>query len=503
MNSLHALDDVVIVAYFAIMIGIGFWSMRRTKNREDYLVAGRRLGFPMFFGCMAALAVGGAVTVGGTGKGYGDGLAGIWVGGSLGMGLIALGMLISSKLNRLRALSVNEVIERNDGPLARVFGATLTIIYTISLTVVQIVSMGAIVSGLFNLSNTVSMVLAGCVVVFYTFLGGMWSVTMTDIVQFVVETLGIVILVPIFVLSSPRIGGLSGLLDKVPSTHWDMGAYGFSGTLYWILLYVPGLVIGQDIWQRVFTAHDERIAKRGTILAGFYSILYSLCAVFLDIAVLAAGIKLDDPSLAFEAGVSAFLPTGVAGLLLAAALAACTSVSSGTILACSTTVYNDVYLRFVRGVKSFDGGAHEVAHDAEGNVTASPDVWINRGIALRIGVLTIVLAVAISDIFKALDLAYGYLSGCVFVPVFFSFVLKRISPRAGLVSLGLFALTVAGTMAYGESTGQADFAISGNWPITFGIVVGLISYLLVTALDHHKGVPAIEIDESEAAALDA
>ncbi|WP_211260103.1 hypothetical protein [Actinomyces radicidentis] len=128
MNSLHALDYVVIVAYFAIMIGIGFWSVRRTKNREDYLVAGRRLRFPMFFGCMAALAVGGAVTVGGTGKGYGEGLAGIWVGGSLGMGLIALGMLISSKLNRLRALSVNEVIERNYGPVARVFGATLTII---------------------------------------------------------------------------------------------------------------------------------------------------------------------------------------------------------------------------------------------------------------------------------------------------------------------------------------------------------------------------------------
>lgn len=247
MNSLHALDYVVIVAYFAIMIGIGFWSVRRTKNLEDYLVAGRRLRFPMFFGCMAALAVDGAVTVGGTDKGYGEGIAGIWVGGSLGMGLIALGMLISSKLNRLRALSVNEVIERNYGPIARVFGATLTIIYTISLTVVQIVSMGAIVSGLFNLSNTVSMVLAGCVVVFYTFLGGMWSVTMTDIVQFVVKTLGIVILVLIFVLSSPRIGGLSGLLDKVPSTHWDMGAYGFSGALYSILLYVPGLVIGQDI----------------------------------------------------------------------------------------------------------------------------------------------------------------------------------------------------------------------------------------------------------------
>lgn len=495
MQTLHPLDLVVILAYFLAMIGIGMWSMRRTKSREDYLVAGRRLGFPVFFGCIAALAVGGAVTVGGTGKGYGSGVAGIWVGGSLGMGLIALGMLISSKLNRLRALSINEVVERNYGPAARVFGAVLTIIYTIALTVVQVVSMGAIVAGLFRVPTTAAMILSGLVVVFYTFLGGMWSVTMTDIVQFVIKTLGVVILVPFFVLASPRIGGLSGFLDKVPDSHWDLGAYGWSGTLYWILLYVPGLVIGQDIWQRVFTARNERIARTGTILAGVYSILYALCAVLLGMAVLAAGIEVEDPSLAFEAGVSAFLPAGVAGLLLAAALAACMSVASGTILACSTVVYNDLYLRFVRGQKSSESASATGGVGEQGRVATSRDVWINRAIALSIGLLTVLLAVIISDIFKALDLAYGFLSGCVFIPVFFSFVLRRISPRAGLVSLALSALTVAGTMVYGEATGAVDFAIGGNWPITFGIVVGLVSYLAVTAMDGRRIVPNIEIDD--------
>lgn len=62
MQTLHPLDFAVIAAYFLAMIGIGLWSMRRTKSREDYLVAGRRLGFPVLFGCIAALAVGGAVT---------------------------------------------------------------------------------------------------------------------------------------------------------------------------------------------------------------------------------------------------------------------------------------------------------------------------------------------------------------------------------------------------------------------------------------------------------
>ncbi|WP_409485451.1 sodium:solute symporter family transporter [Arsenicicoccus dermatophilus] len=499
--SLPALDNAVIAAYFLVMIGIGVWSMRMANTREDYLVAGRRLSFPMFFACMAAMAVGGAVTVGGTGKGYKDGIAGMWVGGSLGMGLILLGMLISSKLNRLRALSINEVIERNYGPTARVFGAVLTIIYTVALSVVQVVAMGSILAGVLGIDTRLAMVCAGLVVVFYTFLGGMWSVTMTDIVQFVIKTLGIMLIAPFFVLSDSRVGGLGGLIDKVPASHWDLGSYGFTGTLYWILLYVPGLVIGQDIWQRVFTARNERIARTGTLAAGIYSILYSFAAVLLGMAVLAAGIKVSKPGLVFETGVVSFLPTGIAGLLLAAAMAAAMSVASGTILAASTVVYNDLFLRFVRGQKHAE--VEEATVDAQGRTHAAHDVWINRAIALGIGVVIIALAVVIEDIFKALDLSYGFLSGCVFIPVFAAFVLKRVSPRAGLVSLALSFLAVSATMIYGATSGDPDFSIGGNYPIMMGMAVGLVSYVVVHHLDHDKIVPNVDPDLADVEELPA
>lgn len=489
MKALHVLDYVVIGLYFVSLIGIGLWSVHKAKNRDDYLVAGRRLGFPLFFGCMSAMAVGGAVTVGGTGKGYSDGIAGMWVGGSLGMGLILLGMLVSSRLSRLRALSINEVIERNYGAGARIFGTVLTIIYTVALTVVQVVSMGAITAGVFGISLHWAMLLSGLVVVFYTFLGGMWSVTMTDIVQFVIKTLGVVILVPIVVLSNPTIGGLSGFIAKVPESHWDVGAYGVSGTLYWILLYVPGLVIGQDIWQRIFTARTPRTARAGTLSAGVYAVVYSLAAVMLGMSVRAAGIELDDPSMAFEAGVSAFLPQGIAGLLLAAALAASMSVASGTILACSTVIYNDLYVRFIRQRPT---GA-EASHRSQDDADSRADAWINRAIALTVGLVIIGLSLLIGDLFKALDLAYGFLSGCVFIPVIFSFVFKRISPKAGFVSLLVSAITVGGTMIFGEVTNRPDFAVGGNWPITFGIGIGLVSYLLVTAIDPTRIVPNVEI----------
>lgn len=515
---LSPLDYGVIALYFVAMIGVGLYSVTFAKGRDDYLLAGRRLGFPLFFGCMAAMAVGGLVTVGGAKRGYTHGIAGLWVGGSLGLGLILLGVLISSKLSRLRALSINEVIERNYGMSARFLGAVLTIIYTVALTVVQVIAMGDILSAVFGWERTLGMVVGGGVVVVYTFLGGMWAVTMTDIVQFVIKTLGIVILVPIFALASPKIGGFSGLVEKIPASHWDPFALGLDGTLYWILLYVPGLVIGQDIWQRMFTARSERVARTGTILAGVYSIIYGVAAVVLGMAVLAAGVKLGPKHTenAFFEGVSLFLPQGLAGLLLAAAMAASMSVASGTILACSTVVYNDLYVRIVRHSRDSDviDSAEDrealsrsaVQRDEEARATkgADRDVWINRGIALVIGLVVVILSTKIDNIFKAIDLSYGFLSGCVFVPVIATFFLRKVSPRAGLASLSLSALGVAVSMWFGESgragalLGQAEgekWAIGGNYPIMIGMAVGLAVYVAFTLLDRNKIVPNVGVEE--------
>lgn len=56
--ALSPLDYAIIAIYFLVIVAIGFIALKFTKTKEDYLVAGRRLSFPLFFGCMAALALG-------------------------------------------------------------------------------------------------------------------------------------------------------------------------------------------------------------------------------------------------------------------------------------------------------------------------------------------------------------------------------------------------------------------------------------------------------------
>jgi SSS family solute:Na+ symporter len=58
------LDYVVIALYFAVMIGAGFWGLRRARSADDHLVAGRRLGPFMYVETLSAVVLGGGAQQG-------------------------------------------------------------------------------------------------------------------------------------------------------------------------------------------------------------------------------------------------------------------------------------------------------------------------------------------------------------------------------------------------------------------------------------------------------
>ncbi|PNV65547.1 sodium:solute symporter [Rubneribacter badeniensis] len=454
--SLSIVDFVVIFLYFITIIAVGFLGARFSKTKEDYLVAGRRLSFPLFFGCMAAMALGGGSTVGSTGLGYQFGFGGIWLNLSIGLGLALTGLLIASKLSKLRALSVNEVVERSYGPTARVFSSVLTLVYTLALSVTQVLAIGTVIHGILGTNPIASIAAGGGIVVAYTLVGGMWSVTMTDLVQFIVKTVGVVILAPLFCIIAA--GGWDTLVGAIPQEYLSPASMGFDRSFAYVVLYVPGLIIGQDIWQRIFTAKNDRVSKRGTIGAGLYSIVYAFATVIIGMSAFALLPHLDNPEDAFVMGVSAFLPEGVRGVILAAAMAAAMSVSSGTILASSTVLYNDLYKRFIN---TKPAGMREIS--------------VTRICVLIVGTAVMMCALWINDVLAGIDISYGYLSGCVFVPLMASFVLKRFSPKAGLASLATSAIVV--TVCF------ATLGVGSSVPIIAGMASGLASYILANMLD--------------------
>ncbi|WDV51896.1 sodium:solute symporter [Streptomyces coeruleorubidus] len=453
-----AVDYLVIVVYLAGMLAMGWWGMRRARSKSEFLVAGRRLGPAMYSGTMAAIVLGGASTIGGVGLGYQYGLSGAWMVFTIGLGLLALSVFFSARIARLKVYTVSEMLDlRYGGGRAGVISGVVMWAYTLMLAVTSTIAYATIFDVLFDMNRTLAIVLGGSIVVAYSTLGGMWSITLTDMVQFVVKTIGVLLLLlPIAVVKA---GGFSEMKAQLPTEYFDPLGIGGETIFTYVLIYTFGMLIGQDIWQRVFTARSDRTARWGGTIAGTYCLAYALAGAVIGTAAKVLYPKLGSADDAFATIVKEELPVGVRGLVLAAALAAVMSTSSGALIACATVANNDIWSR-LRGIGK---GSPAEDHD---------EVKGNRAFILLMGLAVIATAIAIDDVVQALTVAYNLLVGGLLVPILGGLVWKRGTVYGALASVVVGGLAVIVLMA--------THGILANEPVYYGLLASLAAYVIVS-----------------------
>ncbi len=444
-----ALDWIVVVVYFAVMLGAAWWGFRRARTAEDYLVAGRRLGYPMFIGTLSAVVLGGASTVGTVSLGYEHGLSGAALVFMIGLGLIGLGVLLSRRLASAGVYTVPELMAKRYGISSSIVSAAIMAAYALMIAVTSTIASGTVFNSLLGVSTTVAVLIAGGVVVLYCVTGGMWSLTLTDIVQFAIMTVGIFALLLPFAISEA--GGLGAMGDALPASYFEPTAIGASTIFTYFLLFFFGLMIGQDIWQRIFTGRDEKVIRRGTIVAGVYCMVYGIVGALIGAAAKVVLPSLANPDEAFSAIVEAVLPTGVIGLVLAAALAAIMSTASAALLASSTILANDL-LTLVRPVKD--------------------RVFATRVVTLIVGAAVVAVSLALNDVVGALTVAYDLLTGALFVPIVLGLLWSRGTGRAAVSSIAVSSVVIVTLMI--------TSGLYSNDPIIYGLLTSLVVYVGVT-----------------------
>lgn len=426
---MHAspMDVAVFLLYVLLMLHLGYRGWRRSRTSSDYLLAGRRLGYGMYVSCLAAVALGGASTVGSAKLGYEHGISGAWLVTMIGLGIVVLGALLGTKLSNLGVFSLSEMLELRFDGRARLVSALITAVYAAMLAVTQVIAMGAILGPMFGWSPTTGMLVGGSIVMAYTIAGGMWSVSLTDVLQFGLMTVGVFALMLPFGIAS--VGGLDELFARLPPGHLRVDGIGASTILSFFLLFFLGLLIGQDIWQRVFTARSATIARRGTVVAGFYCIAYAFAMTLVGMIAAVRFPALADPQAAFATVAVELLPAGVTGIVLAASLSALMSTTSGTVLASSTVLASDVYRRFLRP-----------------ETDDRQFLIVSRVLTGAIGACVLVVAFFVRDVILALDIAYTLLSGAVFVPVMAALFWTRATATGTLVSMCVSTVVAVGAM---------------------------------------------------------
>ena len=450
-------DYLVIAVYIAGMVGIGWLSMRLAKTKSDYLVAGRRLGWFMYSGTMSAVVLGGASTVGGVKLGYTYGISGAWLVITIGLGILVLHALFARRLVRLRVYTVGEMLRlRYGGGAITTMSSVVMWAYTLMITVTSTLAFATIFKVLLGIPDAAGIAIGGSIVVLYSALGGMWSITLTDIAQFVIKTIGfLLILVPVAISAA---GGFAGMRTKLEPSYFDFGAIGGATIVAYLVTYSLGLLIGQDIWQRVFTARTPRVATVGGIISGSYCLIYGLAGAVIGMAAKALYPNLANAQDAFATIVEQLLPTGVRGLVLAAALSAMMSTASGALIGCSTVTTTDLLGKLWR----------------RPGVPQLSEVNQNRVTTVVLGILAIGIAMVVNDVVGALTVAYNLLVGGLLVAIVGALFWRRGTTAGAVASIGAGSLVAVVSMILA--------GLEANEPIFYGLGASLVVYVVVSLL---------------------
>ncbi len=288
---------VGISLYIIVMIGIGFWSSRKVKGMNDFLVAGRRLPLWMATATLLATWFGAGSSMGVAATVYQDGIGGVLAdpfGASIS--LVLAGIFIVGLLRRLKCLTVTDIVERKYGKWAGVYTSLWMIPVYIGWLGAQMLGIGTILHILTGIDENYGTLIGAGVVLIYTFAGGMWAVTLTDVVQVSLIVIGLFIIVPGAIFEAGGWDAMTSRLtaedlslwirpatdaagNAVPLTHTDW-VYYFGN---WIVMGL-GCMVGQDLIQRSLASRNEKIAVSSAVMSGFFYAAIGLVPITIGFA---------------------------------------------------------------------------------------------------------------------------------------------------------------------------------------------------------------------------
>ena len=466
----------IIILYLAAMVFLGWIGKRRARNAEDYRVAGRRLG-PLFFtGTMSAVVLGGAATIGGIGLGYTYGISGMWLVGAIAAGVMVLSLAFAGPIQKLRVYTVSQMLGLRYGGRGTQASSIVMLGYTVMLAVTSTSAYASIFSVLFDIDRGWGIALGSVVVIGYSIMGGMWSITLTDMMQFVLMTLGMFALLLPFSLHYA--GGWGGLHERLDAEFFDLGSMGAASIVTMFVVYTLGVLVGQDIWQRVFTARSPGVARWAGFASGVYTLLYGIAGAVIGMGAAVVVPNLEVPDDAFAALAQDYLPAGVGGVVLAAGVAAMMSTASGALIASATVARVDVLplLGWLfggrRALAPTEPPADTAEFEAEDPTHSDSAIRRDRLFVLGIGVVVTVIAMLVPSVVAALTIAYDILVGGLMVAILGGLVWRRGTGAGAAASMLTGAIAVLVSMGL--------FGIMANEPIYIGLGISLVVYVVVS-----------------------
>jgi solute:Na+ symporter, SSS family len=393
------IDMVVVGIYLLAMLSAGLWMSRGQSSVADYAVAGNSYGSLVIFATMSASFVGGAFSTGNAANVFLYGIAGVIGLWGFGIKEILIAIYVAPKITRFRsAISVGDILATSYGNVGRIVAGMSALFLCTAVVGAQVGAIGVVFRGFFGIPQLWGILIGCAIIIVYTTFGGMRAVVFTDVVQFILLSLGLPL---ILIFGIIHIGGVDALIAAVPAEHFAIpGAhYGWIGLIALMLTFMFGETLMPPYLQRLLAGRDLKSAARGTLYSGLYSIPLLTIPGFIGLVALAMDPTLDS-NLALSHVVIEAMPPVLKGLVIAAVISIVMSSADSFLNSAGIAFINDI-VQPLRSEPLADRAALRLA----------------RAVTFAVGALAVVFALTVEGIFDILIYAYTYWAPIIVVPL--------------------------------------------------------------------------------------
>ncbi|MDD2638936.1 MAG: sodium:solute symporter family protein [Methanothrix sp.] len=453
----------VVAVYFLGLVAVGAWASRKVRTSEDYILAGRNLGFWVFTILIVASICSGMTILGTSGLGYVTGWPTIWEQVFVPLSAAVCLLLFGTKLHAVGRergyLTVQDYFAdrfySNNGirGLSAVTGILVSLIYMVG----QFVAISMVLSWLFGISYHAALMISALIVTAYVIMGGLYAVAWSSLIQGMMLIVGVLLVGPAVIRSAGGLSSINAVLagidpnfvqpwfpDWYPGAAAPYAGYAFATPIFLVSFFFLlsfGLASAPHVINNVFAARDAKYFKWAPLAA--FSV-YVVVMYLVKITGFAGRAMETEGQIALPSGVSnpsdyvfvlgaehAF-PSIISVLIGVIVLAAVMSTTDRLMLTIGTYFGWDIYKRFLRP-------------DARDSTVT----FVSRVAVAVAAVLTLILAWSNPPALLAwlIWMGIGLMLACYVAPLLAGLYWRRATREGAIFSMGL-GLLGAGVAGY-------------------------------------------------------
>lgn len=489
----------VVAGYALFIFGKGVLKVRKVKNADDFLVAGRDVGWFFLFCTMGATIIGGGASIGAIGRTYEWGILMLLV--SLGwyFQLIFSGLFVAPKFRAAKLYTVAGYFGHRYGEQPRLVMLVLSVLFSVFVVAAQMAAFGSVLSAVApdaasaQRMLTWSILIGGTMVVIYSTAGGLMAVIHTDVYQFIILVFGFAVTLAACV--PDLITSWGHVTDTVPATFFNLhGNKGWVFLITTFLAFMLGETFAPGYVTRYCVGKNIKETKGGIAGVGFFLAL-TFPAVLFFIA-LYARIHFPEipPQQALPEVVKRLNNPLIGGLMIGALLMAVMS-SADSALNSSTAIFVKDLFQHQLGWK--DKG--------DGRI-----LKLSRVCSAALGITSVVIAISWPDIIGLLLLTYTVWAPAVIIPICVGVFTKRKSPwltrsiSVTMIGATAFTLTYRALPVFRDKFGWQilpDYFYAFSEVVdasVFGVTTSAIIFTVMNVYGRIRGFPiGEEMEEPE------